>query len=149
MDKLTKAVSNKLDAVKKEITSAENLSKIGSLVSESIFARTLQGYGLGGNLEPLNKLKPLAESTKKSRKKEKHLSPVTTPAKSNLTRTGAMLQSIDYKVNIDSVTISVAADQKDKVQWNADKGREFLYISKKEFNSVVDFIKQKMLTLIK
>jgi hypothetical protein len=67
----------------------------GETAIEQIVKRVRRGYGLEQNGAPLSRLAPLAKATKAYRKRYKHLlSEHTSVGKSNLTFSGAMLDSM-------------------------------------------------------
>lgn len=64
------------------------------------------------------------------------LSDLTTPSKSNLTRTSAMLDAVYYAIEPNRITVTVRDDQKQKVAWNKLQGREFLNFTDKDLKEL-------------
>lgn len=93
--KLEKLINDAL----KGATRKKTLDEVGKLMADRIRLRTRLGKGVsqptGGSPKPLAKLAP---STVRGRASFKGLSGDTTPSKSNLTRTGELLDSITHKV---------------------------------------------------
>lgn len=108
-----------------------------------IVKRTRLGYGVDKFLEPKSKLRPLADSYVKQRRKTK-LNALTSAKKSNLTRTGQMLDSIKIlSVSQKSAVIGPTGSRSDSsstneqiVAYNAEKGRVFLNLSDLEYAQV-------------
>ena len=123
------------------------LRTIGDLASEAIFRRTKGGRGVkvtGGNRFPLKKLSSQYIDFRKS---FKNLSSDTSPSKSNLTLTGQMLASVRTgkvkkgtrgKASIDVSPSGVF--NKKKAEWNADRGRTFMNLSKVELRDINEYI---------
>lgn len=138
------------DAIDK-VTGKQKLDDLGEQLAKDIKKRTRVGTGVdkpGGNSK---KFKKLSDSTKKSRgysKRSGFLSSDTTPAKSNLTHSGTMVDSIHSTAKDSQVTIDVAADQADKVKYNADNGREFLHLSKAQVKKIEKDLEKELIETI-
>lgn len=103
--------------------------------------RTRKGTGVPKAGGAKRRLKPLTPEYKKYRrklKKQGRLSPKTTPAKSNLTLTGEMIDSMDYRLSRGQIIIFSGKD--DLVKYNEEGGRVFLNLSNSEFNIVAQSI---------
>ena len=75
------------------------LNKIGAEAKDQIVKRTRLGKGVKNFNGSAFKLLPLKDSTIDQRDRyEFNLSPFTIPQRSNLTATGQLLDSIDYKI---------------------------------------------------
>ena len=62
----------------------------------------------------------------------------TTPAKSNLTQTGEMIDDINTKARKREVTVGFKSrSSRDKAKWNTDSGRPFMNVSKGQFKRIV------------
>lgn len=135
------------------------LSSLGDFIARMIRVRTRLGYGVNGNSK--KKLKALKESTIEQRERE-DLYEETTPRRSNLTRSGQMLNSITKKITkINFLTVLVPkTDRSDSDKTNADiayynelKGRKFFALTDSEINQIkreaVKLIKSKNLTKFK
>lgn len=120
--------------------STQELSSLAEEIIKDIKLRTKLGKGVMADGGAVVKLKPLSESYKKQRKKLKQsgeLSPDTTPSKSNLTKTGEMLDSLVFKIQDQTITIKPADTWNgNKIAWNEEMGRYFFYISKPQYQKI-------------
>ena len=99
--KFAKEIEKLSKEVIKDIIDDNYLKALGEKIVKEIQTRTRQGFGVADEGQPKEKLTPLEPSTKRRRnslKKQGKLSNLTTPNKSNLTETGAMIDSISYKI---------------------------------------------------
>jgi hypothetical protein len=142
------------DLLKKALTT-KNMSIIGKEAVNIIWKRTKDGKGLtenssGGNLKPLDKLSPSYKEFRKGKvafftAPQGHVYPshknITkpqlgihgTPTKSNLTFSGEMLDSLEYKATKDKATIDVTGARNKKVAgYVVEGGRPWLGLAKKE-----------------
>lgn len=118
--------------------------RLGSFTIGLVVKRTRLGYGVDKFLGKKERLIPLSDKYVEQRKRSK-LSSLTSPKKSNLTRTSKMLDSLKIlKVNTKSVIIGPSGDRSDTDATNAEiafynevNGRTFLNISALEFKQVV------------
>lgn len=117
------------------------LRNLGEMIADMIRQRTRKGYGVSRFMGPKQRLKRLSPSYIKQRKRMR-LSPFTSPRKSNLTKTGAMLEDLrpryiqagrnkSFKISFNK------GFSKDKAGWAVEKGRPFNNLSKSEFNQVL------------
>lgn len=125
----------RLKAAVEKISKPDSMRKIGKRAVDMIRLRTQLGYGVakrGGEKSPLKKL---SSAYKETRKKDSQLDPQTSPGKSNLTRTGQMLNSLDVKtVSTGRALIGPGGSRNDGKD-NADIGR---YVSQagRPFNNL-------------
>jgi hypothetical protein len=92
--------------------------------------------GLDKNNKAFKKLSP---AYIKQRRKIR-LDPNTSPTKSNVTRTGAMVRSLKFKLTGNSFSIGVPSSQAKKVTYNSRKGRSFLGLTKDEVQQIKVYI---------
>ena len=116
--KLRERVDNSLDD--------KTLNKIGLETKRQIIKRTRLGKGVKYRGGPTFKLADLQDSTIDTRERyESNLSPFTRPQRSNLTATGQMLDSIDYKIlkssNIKTVEIFFKDNRKFELSGSRSK----------------------------
>lgn len=118
-----------------------------------IFRRTVLGKGVNESKE-LYKLQDLSDAYIKQRQKIK-LSETTKPKKSNLTQSGAMLNSIigEQKGTLFTFTLK-GVDKKgisnnDKAYWNAIKGRRFFDLSSSETAGLTRIIQAKIKEILR
>lgn len=103
-------IEKALREAQKNIKKKRVLDPIGEKLADEIKKRTRLGYGVDGNGGRQQKLKPLKDSTRRSRKYMKNagkLHPETSPARSNLTMTGDMTDSIAHKARDGKITLEV------------------------------------------
>lgn len=150
------AMNSAIDEVKKP----ENMKKYGEMVADMIRLRTRLGGKAsvareGGEREVI---KPLADSTKADRKRlqaKGKLSGLTTPNKSNLTRTGQLLDSEKVKSVSTGKVIVGPTGTRDDGKSNEDvaeyvsKARPYNHLSRIETKRVNDAVKRDVRALIK
>lgn len=122
-----KKFKDKMNKIRNSLLKKRTLEDIGKKASDMIRVRTRLGYGLKekGSLKQ-KKLEKLSKGYKSYRKRNKPPGP-TTPAKSNLTYTGDMLDDIDYKVLGEktsgrSIEIDIYKEESNqKARWVSEK----------------------------
>lgn len=143
-----KDLKMKLDGTLKEVLNKETFSEIGKTVSAQVKTRTRLGKGVDENNASQKNLKPLQDGTKLRRKAKKQLgklSSETTPAKSNLTDTGEMLNSLKYETSATEVRIYIDGENNQKkARDQVKQGRKFMKLSKAEVNTVISIISKKI-----
>jgi hypothetical protein len=128
----SKNLNKIMEELLKEATKGDSLKDLGDEAAFLIQKRTRLGYGAAEQGGSKQKLEPLSGPYKKQRKSK--ISGPTTPAKSNLTLSGQMLDNIESFISEDGkVTVgfkegSVAFD---KAKWNS-KLRPFNFLTKAE-----------------
>lgn len=140
----------------KEIQSISVLREIGNETAERIKVRTQSGKGVSENNKEATPLKKLKRSYIEQRKKKKsELSPKATPSRSNLTRTGQMLESMKVtSVKIGSVTIGPSGSRTDSDLNNKEVAgyvsleRPFLNLSRAELNGLTRLIHEKLNSIL-
>lgn len=137
-------ISKKLKAAIK--LNSATLNDIGKLVTNNVKTRTRRGFGVTKEGGASSKLNPLSITYKKQRKRLKSqgkLSSETRPAKSNLTKSGAMVDSLEYTISRNTVTISVTgANNRLKAREQGRVGRVFMNLNKREIKDIGDAIKK-------
>lgn len=142
MSDIEVAIRKKVEEKLALLLSPQTLNTVGATFAEQIKKRTRLGYGVPDPGVAQEKLKPLSDDYKKWRKENKSkLSDATTPAKSNLTQTGEMLDSITYRVEGRSVILFFSnAFAKYKAWANTERGRPFFTLSKAERKQLRDLL---------
>lgn len=166
----------------KELKKPENMMKFGGQIKEMVRIRTRVGFGVdvtGGSKHPMKPLSPgyieqrqKMQSGAASRSNSKSLKghakrdavhaagglyPETTPSKSNLTRTGQMLNSVDVKsVGTGRVTVGPTGSRSDSEHSNAQiaefqeaKGRSFNKLSDIELKRLNDSVKTQLRAIMR
>ncbi len=155
MDDFIKDFDKNVKQVQTKLEENKVWDEFGWEIVETIKKRTRQGFGVESNEASKKKLDPLTtkyRNRRKSLKKQGRLSTDATPAKSNLTLQGGMIDSLAPKRIDDGVRVEPTGEHnKDKTKWNADKGRSYLHLSKpeikrltKSFNDKLDKILDKI-----
>lgn len=130
----------------------KTLEILGELAVAEIQNRTFRGRGVTQNRGNTQKLDALKESTVKKRKnlkKKGQLSAFTSVRRSNLTQSGDMLLSLESKVAGDEVIIAPKGNENvAKVEYNANTGREFLYLAKNEITKLSKYLKVKLIEVL-
>ncbi len=162
-----------------KIKSADNMRKIGEQACAMIKLRTRLGSGVEGNGKDKAKLKPLTKSTIEQRKgnlafyvgpsgtpipykpdangAKVKLHSDTSPSKSNLTRTGQLLDSeqvtsVGYgkvEVGPKGARYDGKASNEQVGEWVSKAGRAYNYLSKVEVKRLQDGIKKQLRDLLK
>ena len=120
-------------------------AKIGQYAVDRIKTRTRLGKGVKEFNTPSEKLKPLSRAYIKQRVKDSKLSSQTTPSKSNLTRSGGMLDSLTYKVSGDKVIIGFDKSSAERKAGYVSDERPFLTLSTAEYNGLIRLIRKEVL----
>lgn len=158
-----------LAAAIKEVESPQTMKEVGEEMADRIRKRTRLGKGVaerGGNPEPL---KPLSRSYRDQRagkvafftdeegivhpykpKRAPKLSPQTSAGKSNLTRTGELLDSIAVlTAKLGSVIIGLKGKRNKDVAAYVSQDRPFLNLSKPELNGLARLIRERIDKVLK
>ena len=146
-----KELKRKLDSIILDTVNKTLTTEIGKQVVKQVRNRTQRGYGVAENNGKQQRLKPLKPATKAIRKGlagKGQLSPNTSPGKSNLTRSGKMLNNINYTASENKVVVSVKGAQKIKAM-DVSKERPFMNLSKTEINAVTKTVKEAIVNDIK
>jgi hypothetical protein len=129
---------------------------IGDFLIEKIRIRTQLGYGVDKHLSEKTKLKPLSKKYIEQRKVMSYLSGMTTPKKSNLTRTGSMLDSLKVKsMSNKAIRIGPTGSEmfgvstSSKAYFQEKMGRIFLRLSSQEVKQVRIFWLRSFSDLLK
>jgi len=141
IDDLIKRVIN-------ELSHKQFMRILGEESVKDIRTRTRLGRGVEKSLGNAKSLKKLSTGYKKYRKKIK-LSKETRPAKSNLTKTGEMLNEIGTKAKFGEFKIRLKSKRaRQKARWNAEMGRVFMNMSKAELKKVVRRLNKRVDKLV-
>lgn len=149
MSKDFKEAFRKIANLVKDISDKKHMKSYAKDTRDMVKKRTQLGYGVKNRKK--SKLKKLSDLYKKQRRRKKSsLSGNTSPAKSNLTKTGKMLEEMNYKSTKDEFTIGFSTTfAKQKAKWNTDKLRPFMELSKQEVKRLRDIIQNSANSLIK
>lgn len=113
-----------------DVTKASNLKKYAEDLAKGVQKRTRLGKSVDKHEAAPKRMKKLAASTVKQRKRKKStLSGYTSPAKSNLSETGVMLDSVKGKAKKKEIEISVSNKEEAKAGY-AKKDRPFMNLDK-------------------
>lgn len=143
-----KDLKKQVDTALSAVLNKQTFNEIGKITADSIKNRTRLGKGVNQTEGKLEALIPLKETTKARRgakKKAGKLSAQTTPARSNLTDTGEMLDSLKYESSATEVRIYIeGANNQKKAIDQANAGRKFMNLSKSEVNTVLRYLQKKI-----
>jgi hypothetical protein len=92
-----KKVTSRIEKALNDVVGKKAMIAMGQFARELIVKRTRLGYGVEDNFAPRKKLGALKASYVKQRSMFEGLDSTTRPKKSNLTRTGEMLESLESK----------------------------------------------------
>ena len=148
-----KQLGIKLKRLVDNVVDNELLNEIGKRTTKQVKDRTRKGFGVEEQLGPKTRLKPLTTKYKKRRaklRKRGKLSSETSPNKSNLTKSGEMLDSTDYTISRDTVTVAPKGRRnKEKASAQEKAGRTAYNISKSENKELLKFIENEITKDIK
>lgn len=144
-----KDLQKKLSRLLPEAINRDLMADIAKTVQINVKARTRRGFGVDSEGAAAKRLKPLSDIYKQERKRLKakgQLHPETTPAKSNLTKTGAMLDAIDFEVtsNTEARIFVRGKENEDKARYNAEKDRKFMNLSRREIKDITDIVENSL-----
>ncbi|MFW7381483.1 MAG: hypothetical protein ACOH5I_21925 [Oligoflexus sp.] len=130
--------------IEKAITPAF-LEKLATTAIEQIKRRARLGYSVASEGANQSKFDSLAESTKAKRKRLKKrgkLSSETSPSKSNLTESGQLLDSLEFRIKGKAVEVFIGGERNRKVSSYVSKARPWLNLSKAEMTMLLDLIEE-------
>lgn len=152
-------VKERFASAVKGVHTPEYMKEVGDFAAKRIKTRTKLGWSVKDTGAQKERMKPLKQTSVEQRKKmleQGRLSGLTTPKKSNLTRTGQLLDSIRPK-NATRSTVKVGpTGQRDDGKTNqrvgeyvSDAGRPFNNLSDAERQAVTDKIRRDLQNLIR
>ena len=154
LDPFKKAMQAALQA----ISSPTNMRKYGETAASMIKLRTRLGDGVPAEGAEKRRLKALAQSTREQRKelsRQGRLSSETTPGKSNLTRTGQLLDSEGVtRVSQGQVAVGPQGIRDDGLtneevaRYVTDQGRPFNHLSRVEIKRLNDAVAKDLQGII-
>lgn len=148
-----KDLENKLSRLIDSVGDAATMDKVGKTLAKTVKTRTRRGFGVkntGGSSKKLNKLSNPYKKQRKGLKRKGILSAETTPAKSNLTKTGQLLDSVKGDGKKGEARIYIDGQQNvKKAQDQAQAGREFMNLNKAEIKDAIDILEQDLNSDIK
>ena len=161
-----KEFEEKLIALLNELAEEKNMMLIGEYAKELIKKRTRLGYGVEKTGDERKKLKALSDSYIDQRKamiwaiipvkplSSPKLSPSTSPTKSNLTKSGSMLDSMSVTSSNGKVRIAPQGSRSDSRFSNEEiaslvtkQGRPFNNLAKGDLKQLRDFVSSLLNTL--
>jgi hypothetical protein len=161
----------RLNGAVMDASGPEQMKAIGAFMIQKIAVRTRLGYGVKDNLAEKSKLKKLSPKyiefrkslkvSKKSKRKTKKKKDISlhesaTPARSNLTLTGDMIDSLRIKdIKKGAIRVgptgfdSQGVSNSSKAFWQEKMGRVFLRLSRQEVKDVRIFWIRQFSDLLK
>lgn len=147
-----KKVFAKLRKEVKSTYSDDQMERLGEQAAEMIRIRTRLGYGVSKPGSKRERLKKLDGEYIETRKDFGELSQFTTPGRSNLTRTGQMLESIvvldakDGKVTVGPQGArSDSKHSNDQIAEYVSTARPFISVSDLEIKKLIRFFKKNII----
>lgn len=120
------------------------MKELGKKAETMVKERTRKGFGVEKDNGPKTNLKGLSESYKKQRRRlsrQGKLSGETTPGKSNLTKSGKMIDSVTSSASRNEALIYIAdSKSKEKAKHQSEDGRTFMNLSKTENNELLKIV---------
>jgi len=148
-----KDLARQLQRLQKEPVSKETVSEIAQATRDEVKARTQKGFGVNTPKGPKTRLKKLSSGYVKQRrglKKKGILGGAATVQKSNVSKTGAMLDSMKYSASENEIRIYISGQENVAKAVDLDsQGRVFMNLSKTEFNKVKRAIEDSIRKKIK
>lgn len=137
----------------------KNSFEYSEMLADDIRKRVRLGYGVSGDGLPRKKLKAITAQTIKARQRLKDknkLHPMTSPGRSNLTRTGQLTDAIVAKKDSKKRIAVEIEENRDDGVLNSDivlgqenEGRPFFYVTDLEKKRLFDLIKKQILKSIR
>lgn len=152
-----KKFMKKMLEIRKKLLNKKTMEDIGEKASDMVRERTRLGYGIKEpGSDKQKKLTALSRGYKNQRKRNPPTGP-STPAKSNLTYTGKMLDDIDYKVKGEdkdgrSIEIGIYDEESaEKAEWvtTNDPKRAFMGLTKAQIKELKVWMGKNYKKLIK
>jgi len=139
-----KELEKKLAKLVDNIGNRSQMQDVADEATKIVKTRTKQGKGVDKNGGSTQKLRQLKTSTIKKRSQLKRagkLSDETTPSKSNLTQKGEMINSVQGQGQKNLATVSLKGRKnQSKAEHQADVGRKFMNLAKKEISDLANII---------
>lgn len=137
----------KLNSLFEDSFKKDALSAAATKAAELVKTRTRKGFGVANEGGPQKRLKPLSPKYIEKRKKlaaRGQLSPETSPARSNLTKTGDMLNDIKTSVGTNEARVYIDSAKNVTKAENVQKDRPFMNLSASEKKEIVKIINEKI-----
>lgn len=158
--KQIKDLRKKLQKLLDEIDTTETMKEVGEFVADRVRVRTRLGYGVKKDGDERDKLKKLSKpyvERRKALKEKGELSQKTNPRKSNLTKTGQMLDSIKTvkagkgfaEIRPEGPRTDTDQNNEEIAQHVTDAGRPFMKLSKPEKSGVLKVIEKKISKVVR
>lgn len=148
-----KKLDIQIKALIEGVIKKNTMQEVADLAKSLVVNRTNRGFGVKTPEGKAERLKALSASYKRKRRRLKasgELSAQTTPAKSNLTKTRQMLDSVDARASTAKAEVFLKNERaKEKAELQANEGREFMNLSKNEVKKVKKLIEDKIINDIK
>lgn len=127
---------------------AQTMKKVAKQTAETVKKRTRRGFGVettGGSSKRLKKLSDGYKKTRRGLSKRGDLSQNTTPAKSNLTKSGEMLDAVKGEGTTRQARIYIDGSRnKKKAQDQVEQGREFMNLNRAEIKDIIDILEDEV-----
>ena len=147
--KIKQAILAEVRKIRTKVESKQVTEEIGKQIITIIRTRTRKGFGVDKPEGSIKKLAPLKPSTIAARTaNKKNLHPDTSPAKSNLTETGSMLDNLRAESKKGVVTIRGGTPKDSEKAYFAHVGsdnrkpRPFLFLSASEGEELAKRLKE-------
>lgn len=131
-----------------DVGDAQVMDKVAKEGAKTVRKRTRRGFGVKETGGPSSKLTKLSDPYKKSRrrlKKQGNLSDETTPARSNLTTSGKMLDNIKGEGKDREARIYIDGQENNrKARQQAEAGREFMNLNRAEIKDAIDILEEEI-----
>ena len=142
-------VSKLIDKAMEKAKDKKVLEAIAKDIVKQIVKRVRLGYGVSDDSKPSKqkKLAPLSAGYKEQRRKglKRSLHSTASPAKSNLTLTGDMLEDLHYEVRDGKIRLYFKKEfSRKKAEWNTEK-RPFMQLTTGELEQVTEMVRQAIL----
>lgn len=123
--------------------SGNSLKDIAKDTAKSVQTRSRLGKSVvkdGANVSRLEQLKPTYKKQRKGLKKGGKLSNKTTPNKSNLTKSGSMLNNIKSRTTTNGFEIYINGEKNQEKAKYVQKNRPFMFLAKFEIKLIIESI---------
>lgn len=145
-----KSIFNRINQSLKDAADPENITPVAQYTIDLVVKRARLGYGVDSDFSDKFLFPSLSPGYIKSRQKFSGLSDTTSSRKSNVTRTGQMLASVQIiRKKTGEVVIGPTGTRKEGNLTNqklagylAEKGRPWMFVSRLEYNQILRFYRK-------
>lgn len=149
---LADAIVDVIKDIKRVTESRDTANFIGKTATEIVVDRTRDGKSIDrnkGKTQPMKELQPQTVDIRRNLRKNGKLSPKTSPPKSNMTRSGSLMDNLHHTIKTDEIVIKSKRNDTRKLKDNIRLGRKVMGLAADEINEVCDELSELIIKKIK